>query len=220
MDSLDHPAGEGPRPASGVEGGEDLVPDAARLVDGDDGVEVASLAVLGDCQHDQQVGPVAVELGLLVEGGVLPGVLPAVASLLLAAADPVHRAYPVAGVGVADGVVEDLDLAVEEGPGDELALLLALHEVPVGVDEGQLVRRGLGAGDPACEGIATSAARSSAENRGISRLNDRSFDCSANSFTSLRFAAIHRVAAFAKKCEQPDGDSEPPMGRCKPAPGA
>ena len=42
VDPLDHPAGEGPRPPRRVEGGQDLVPDAPRLVDGDDGVEVAS----------------------------------------------------------------------------------------------------------------------------------------------------------------------------------
>ena len=150
MDALDHPAGEGPRPASGVEGGENLVPDAARLMEGDDGVEVASQPVLGLGQHHQQVGPVGVEVGLLVQVGVLPRVLPAVASLLLPTMNPVHGAYPVAGVGVPDGVEEALDLPVEEGAGDELAAALSLHEVPVGVDEGQLVRRGLGQGDVAC----------------------------------------------------------------------
>ncbi len=150
VDSLDHPAGEGPRPASGVEGGEDLVPDAARLVYGHDGVEVAPQPVPGLRQHHQQVGPVPVELGVFVQVGVLPRVLPAVAALLLAAPDPVHGAYPVAGVGVPDGVEEALDLPVEEGPGDELAAALALDEVPVGVDQGQLVRRGLGQGDVAC----------------------------------------------------------------------
>ena len=51
-------------------------------------------------------------------------------------------------------------------------------------------------------GTATSAARSSADARGINRLSDRSFDFSAISFTSLLFAAIHRTAAVAKKCEQ------------------
>ena len=43
-----------------------------RLVDGDDGVEVAPLTALGGRQHDQQVGAVGVEAGLLVEGRVLP----------------------------------------------------------------------------------------------------------------------------------------------------
>ena len=80
VDALDHPAGEGSRPASGVEGGQNLVPDAARLMEGDDGVEVASLAVLGLGQHHQQVGPVAVELRVLVQVGVLPRVLPSVAA--------------------------------------------------------------------------------------------------------------------------------------------
>ena len=47
-----------------------------------------------------------------------------------------------------DGVKEVLYLPVEDGTGDELALLLALHEVPAGVDEGELVT-GLGQGDPA-----------------------------------------------------------------------
>ena len=109
---------------------------AARLVDGYDGVEVAPPPVLGLGQHDQEVGPVAVEIGVLVKVGVLPGILPAVAALLLAALHPVHGAYPVAGVGVADGVEEVCNLAVEDGAGDELAAALALHELPVGVDEG------------------------------------------------------------------------------------
>ena len=148
---LDHPAGEGLRPARRVEGGQNLVPDAARLMEGDDGVEVAPQPVLGRGQHDQQVGPVAVELRVLVQVGVLPGVRPPVAPLLLAALHPVHGAYPVARVGVPDGVEEVRDLPVEDGAGDELAAALALHEVPVGVDEGQLVAgRGLGLGDVAC----------------------------------------------------------------------
>ena len=134
----------------GSEGGQNLVPDAARLVDGDDGVEVAPLAALGGRQHDQQVGPVGVEAGLLVEGRVLPRVLPAVASLLLAAIEPVHGAYPVAGVGVPDGVEEVNDLPVEHGAGDELAALLALHELPVCVDQDDPVAGwGLGQGDAA-----------------------------------------------------------------------
>ena len=42
------------------------------------------------------------------------------------------------------------DLAVEDGAGDELAASLALHEIPVGVDEGYLIAgRGLGLDDPA-----------------------------------------------------------------------
>ena len=151
MDSLDDPPGEGFGPARRAEGGQNLVPDAARLVDGDDGVEVASLAVLGLGQHDQQVGPVPVEIGVLVKVGVLPGVLPAVAALLLPALHPVHGAYPVAGVGVPDGVEEVCDLPVEDGAGDELAAALALDELPVCVDQGQLgAGRGLGQGDVAC----------------------------------------------------------------------
>ena len=131
---MTHP-GEGFGPARRAEGGQNLVPDAARLVDGDDGVEVASPAVLGLGQHHQEVSPVAVELGVLVEVGVLPRVLPAVAALLLATLHPVHGAYPVAGVRVADGVEEVDDLAIEDGAGDELAAALALHELPVGVDQ-------------------------------------------------------------------------------------
>ena len=120
-------------------------------MNGYDGVEVASPAVLGLGQHDQQVGPVSVEIGVLVKVGVLPGILPAVAALLLPALHPVHGAYPVAGVGVPDGVKEVCDLAVEDGAGDELAAALALHELPVGVDQGQLgAGRGLGQGDVAC----------------------------------------------------------------------
>ena len=135
VDALDDPAGEGSRPAAGVEGGQNPVPDAARLVEGDDGVEVTSQPVLRTRQHDQQVGLVGVEAGLLVQGRVLEAVLPAVAALLLPALHPVHGGYPVAGVGVADGVVEGLDLPVENGAGDELAAALALHELPAGVDQ-------------------------------------------------------------------------------------
>ena len=149
MDPLDHPAGEGPRPSRRVEGGEDLVPDALRLVDGDDGVKCPSLAVLGDGDHCQQVGAVGIEVGLLNQGRVLPRVFPSVAATLLAAPDLVHGAYPVAGVCVPHGVEEVLDPPIEDGTGDELALLLSLDEVPAGVDEGQLVRRGLGPGDTA-----------------------------------------------------------------------
>ena len=70
--------------------------------------------------------------------------------LLLPADDPVHAGEPVAGVGVADGVEEGFELAVEDGTGDELAAALALHEVPVGVDEDNLVaERFLGLGDTA-----------------------------------------------------------------------
>ena len=88
---------------------------------------------------------------MVVEVWVLPGVLPAVAPLLLAALDPVHGAYPVARVGVPDRVEEVHDLAVEEGAGDELAAALPLHEVPVGVDEGYFIAgRDLGLGDVAC----------------------------------------------------------------------
>ena len=72
---------------------------------------------------------------MLFEGGILPRVLPAVAQSLDPSDDPVHGRYPLAGVGVADGVEERLDLAVEDGPCDELALFLALDEVPVGVDQ-------------------------------------------------------------------------------------
>ena len=49
------------------------------------------------------------------------------------------------------------------------------------------------------DGIATSAAKTSAVAKGNSRLSDRGFDFNANSFTSLPFATIHRTAAVAKK---------------------
>ena len=151
VDSLDHPAGEGSRPASGVEGGQNLVPDAARLVEGYDRVEVPPLTALGGRQHDQQIGPVGVEVGVVVQGRVLEAVLPAVAALLLPALDAVHGAYPVAGVGVADRVEEGFDLPVEDGVGHELAALLALDEVPVGVDQGDgVAARRLGQGEVAC----------------------------------------------------------------------
>ena len=118
-------------------------------MDGDDAEEGSRLPVLGDGDHDQKVGPVLVEVGVVVEGRVLEAVLPAVRALLLPALDPVHVGQPVAGVAVADAVVEGLDLPVEEGAGDELAAALALDEFPVGVDEGELVGgRGLGQGGP------------------------------------------------------------------------
>ena len=65
VDPLDHPAREGPRPTRGVERGQDPVPDAARLVDGNDGVEGRRLTS-GVRQHRQQIGVIGVELGLLL----------------------------------------------------------------------------------------------------------------------------------------------------------
>ena len=152
MDSLDHPAGESSRPASGVEGGQNLVPDAARLVEGDDCVEVPPLTALGGRQHDQQVGPVGVEVGVVVQGRVTRSCTPQPSLRFFSPAlHPVHGAYPVAGVGVADGVEEGFDLPVEDGAGHELAALLALHQVPVLVDQGNGVAgRRLGQGEVAC----------------------------------------------------------------------
>ena len=63
---------------------------------------------------------------------------------------PVGVGDPLAGVRVADGVVEGADLAAEDGPGHEVALLLPLHHLPVPVDQGDVVgRRGLGQGGAA-----------------------------------------------------------------------
>ena len=153
MDSLDHPPGGGPRPAVRVQRAQHPVPQPLGLVDGNQGVEdvVVAAANARDGQH-QQVCLLGVKLGLLVQSGVLEGVLPALGELFLAAPDPVGVGDPVAGVGVADGVVEDFGLAAEDGAGHEVALLLALHHLPVAVDQGDVVGvrgRGLGQGDAA-----------------------------------------------------------------------
>ena len=108
-----------------------------------------------------------VELGLLVQGRVLEGVLPALGELLPAAPDPVGVGDPVAGVRVADGVVEDVGGAAEDGAGHEVALLLALHHLPVPIDQGDVAGaggRGLGRASPLM-GIAARAASSSAAAR-------------------------------------------------------
>ena len=118
------------------------------LVDGDQGVEdvVVAAADARDGQH-QEVCLLGVEIGLLVQGRVLEGVLPALGEALLAAPDPVGAGEPVAGVGVADGVEEDVGLAAEDGAGHEVALLLPLHHLPVAVDQGDGRRcRGAGTG--------------------------------------------------------------------------
>ena len=143
MDALDHPPGSGPRPAVRVQGAQHLVPQPLGLVDGNQGVEDVALAaaLAGHGQH-QQEGLFGVEFGLFVQGRVLEGVLPALGQALLAAADLVGVGQPVAGVRVADGVVQDRDLAAEDGAGHEVPLLLALHHLPVPVDQGDGVGGG------------------------------------------------------------------------------
>ena len=98
--------------------------------------------------------------------------------------------------------MERRDLPVEYGPCDELAAALALNEIPAGVDEDDAPAEGLLGQAMPLDGIATSAAKTSAIARGKIRLNDRGFDLCANSFTSLPFAAIHRIAALAEEFEQ------------------
>ena len=130
----------------GVEGSQNLVPDPARLVDGDhgvEGVELPAARIAG--QHDQQVRLLRVELRLVVLEGVLPGVFPAVPALLLSPLHPVDGGEPVAGVGVSDAVVEGGGLAVEDGPCDEAPVLLSLDEILVVVDQGEALA-GLGLG--------------------------------------------------------------------------
>ena len=149
MDSLDHSLGGGPHPDVRVQRAQYPVPQPLRLVDGNQGVEgVVAAAGARHGQH-QQEGLFGVKLGLLVQGRVLEGVLPALGELLPAAPDPVGVGDPVAGVRVADGVVEDVGPAAEDGAGHEVALLLALHHLPVAVDQGDAVGvrgRGLGQG--------------------------------------------------------------------------
>ncbi len=70
---------------------------------------------------------------------------PTLGQPLLAALDPVGVGDPLAGVGVADGVVEDVGLAAEDGAGHEAALLLPLHHLPVAVDQADVVG-GVGSG--------------------------------------------------------------------------
>ena len=115
-------------------------------MDGDDSVEVLGVRpgrVLH--QHEQQVARLRVELRELVALSVLPGVLPAVGAVLPVVLDPEQAGEKLAGVGVADAVVEEVDLLVEEGAGDKAPVSLALDELPAGVDQDDLVsRRGLG----------------------------------------------------------------------------
>ena len=118
MDALDHPSGAGPHPAVRVESAQHPVPQPIGPVDGNQGVEdvVVAAANSRDGQH-QQEALFGVKLGLLVQDGVLEGVLPALGELLLPALHPVGVGDPLTGVGVADGVVEDVGLAAEEGGG-------------------------------------------------------------------------------------------------------
>ena len=153
VDALDHPPGSGPGPAVRVESAQHLVPQPCGLVDGNQGVEdvVVAAAGAGHGQH-QQEGLLRVQLGLLVQGGVLEGVLPALGELFLAALDPVGRGEPLPGVGVADGVEEDIGPAAEDGTGHEVAVLLPLHHLAVEVDQPDVAGAGgwgLGQGDSA-----------------------------------------------------------------------
>ena len=104
----------------------------------------------GNRQH-QEKSLFRVQVGLLIQDGVLEGVLPALGEPVLAALNPVGVGDPLAGVRVADGVVELADLAAEDRSGDELALLLPLHHLPVVVDQPDVVAFGwgLGQGDAA-----------------------------------------------------------------------
>ena len=118
------------------------VPQSRRLVHRDHGVEIGrTFRVWRRGEHDHQVDALGIELGMIVEGGILERVLPAVRQALLASLDPVHRSQPIASLAVSEAVEEDVELRAEYGAGDELAILLAFHELPVGVDERQR-RRG------------------------------------------------------------------------------
>ena len=144
--ALDQPPGSGPGPAVRVQGAQHLVPQPPGLVDGYQGVEDVALAAAG-AGHGQrhEISLLRVQLRLLVQGRVLEGVLPTLGELLLPALDPVGLGDPLAGVRVADGVVESTDLEAEHRTGDELALLLPLHHLPVLVDQPDVVSaRGLG----------------------------------------------------------------------------
>ena len=116
------------------------------------GVEDLALAAatVRDGQH-QQEGLFGVQLGLFTEGRVLEGVLPALGQPPLTPADPVGVGDPLAGVRVADGVVEFADPAAEDGPGHEIAVFLPLHQLPVPVDQHDVVVSGwrLGQGQAA-----------------------------------------------------------------------
>ena len=93
-------------------------------------------------------------------------------------------------------------MPVEDGAGDELAAALALNEIPAGVDEDDAPAEGLlGQGDAA--GRDRHQRRQDERNcQGENPPDDRGFDLCANSFTSLPFAAIHRIAALAEEFEQ------------------
>ena len=174
VDSLDDPAGERPGPAAGIERSEHPLPQAARLVHGDHGVEThpGSSGKLRDEQGDQ-VGAVGIELGLPVDDGVLERVLPALPEPLLSPVQLVDGADPLPGVGVSDPVVEVCYLAVEDGPCDEAPVVLSLYEFLAGVDEHRLVRRALRQGRVSRAVMASNAATSSAAASGTSRLTLR-----------------------------------------------
>ena len=152
MGALHQPSGGSPGPAVRFERAQHPVPQPLGLVDGYQGMEDVALASAGaGHSQDQEKSLLRVQVGLLVQGRVLEGVLPALGELLSAPLDPVGVGDPLAGVRVADGVVQLADLAAEDGTGHEVPLLLPLHHLPVLVDQGDDVvgGRGLGLGDAA-----------------------------------------------------------------------
>ena len=171
VDSLDHPPGGGPGPAVGVQGAQHPVPQPLGLVDGNQGVEdVVAAAGARDCQH-QQVCLLGMELGLLVQGRVLEGVLSALGELFLAPFGPVGVGDPLAGVRVANGVVEDVVWRLRMGRATKSPSFLRsticrsrLTSVRLSVSGGGDWARAM-----ALAGIATRAARSKAPANRIRR---------------------------------------------------
>ena len=191
-----------------------------RLVDGDDGVEIAPgsgcLRSLG--QHDQQVGPVAVELGLVVKVGVLPGILPAVAALSFLRPSPgtwrlSSRRYRRRERRRRGSAISRSKTGRATNSPPPLRSTNSRWALTRTIASGGAWARAM-----PLDGIVRSAARSSAVVRAKSRLADRSFVLCCNSFTSLRSAAVHRTAPLARESEQTKRRKRPPITGRTPAP--
>ena len=111
--ALDQPSGSGPRPAVRFRARPAPGPTTPWAGGREPGRERRGCSpppVARDCQDHHQVCLLRVQLGLLLQDRVLEGVLPALGELLLTALDPVGVGDPLAGVGMADGVVEDVEV--------------------------------------------------------------------------------------------------------------
>ena len=136
VNALDDPPRDGSGPAIGTQRADHPVPEVVSLVHGDDGVKeldlVADVLASQDCED---MWLVRVELRLLGQHRVLDGVFPAVAVTPFVAVHLVNRRHPRAAIGIADPVVQQRNLLIEDGPGDESTALVPLDEVLPIVDQ-------------------------------------------------------------------------------------